>query len=112
MNILCERTCQVRVPGGKIRFVDAGVVIAWPDGEDVPDHFISVTDPDHEVDFATASEDELMNFKWSAAEAREALQELYGVELKINQGDSKETVVGRIIDIRYRAADAPKKVNG
>ena len=103
MDYVCTKRGQVRIDK-KIHSVSRGQVLNDSQCEGLDKHpcFRAITGP---VDFANASEEELMAAKWTFEEAAEALKRLYSFDLvKNNDEPTKKTdLVKEIIDVRYRA---------
>lgn len=104
MKCVCRQTCWVRPDGtSKPRLFDEGVV--W-DFEKCPTHFEVIEStpekPNIEVDFLSASEEELLSTKWKFEDAAAVIGEAYKVELKKGK---KADIVAQILDARYRAVE-------
>jgi len=106
MKHLCLRTCQVDIYG-KITFVKRGDVIRSSE-VDLGPRFKNLEEEaaPHEVDFLTAKEEELINSKWSFSDAKKAIFDKFGVELKREEGTKKSEVIDQILDARFRSVDA------
>jgi hypothetical protein len=94
MKCICRTACQVRVQGGKIITFAEGQVY---DFEEVPMHFESVESA--ELNFATATEAELLALKWSYKQIAAFAQEAYALDLPKG---SKTELVKRLLDMRLR----------
>jgi len=102
MKALCRKTCQIRL-GDKIMFVEAGEVLEL---DSLPEqHFVSLEDDKHSVDFLAASEAELLQAKWKLTDAQKAVWDAYKVKLVHSEGETKKDLVAKILDARYRSAD-------
>jgi len=100
MDCVCIRACQTRTDQGKIVHFVAHEIHPF---KICPPHFVPLGGENHDLDFMEASREELMNTKWSFSDAAKSLQEHGDIELKQETGDTKKTVVDRILDIRYRS---------
>ena len=110
MKCVCKKTCQLRMDDGKIWLINAGMVI---DIENLPKkNFVSLeAEGSYEIDYTTASEDELLEAKWKFSAAYEAVFNEYNVKLK--KGGIKADVVKQILDARYRSTkDQPANFPG
>lgn len=94
MKCVCETTCQVRV-NGRITFVKEGEVFEF---DKCPRNFRPVAGEN--INFLTASEEELLEANWKFSDAAKAIFEAYKVKLKQAE---KSDVVKQILDARYRA---------
>ncbi len=94
MKYKCVKNCFIEHNGLVQRF-NTGQVI---EADKCPTHFVGIEDS--KVNFLTSGKDELLNTKWSLAEAKEAVKAAYGVTLT---GKKKETLVKQILDARERA---------
>ena len=104
MDYICRRDCQYTNETGKIIFVEKGSVISAK--KNPRKSSFEALDEEASLDFATASENELMKAKWTVKEAKEAMADLYGYDLVIEADDKKKDVVASIIDARYRNTDS------
>ncbi len=102
MKHICRRKCQVRIDG-QITFVHAGDVVDMTKEEaEVSGCFESVEDV--EVNFATATAEELMAAKWKFIDAAKFAKKAFDIVL--NKADGKKAdVVEQIMDARYRKVD-------
>ncbi len=82
------------MPAGHIQLFMVGEVGEF---DEVPIHFDSLEAAP--INFVTASEDEMLEGKWSYKEAATAMQQAYGVDLKKG---GKASLVSQILDIRFR----------
>lgn len=103
MKYVCRKTCQVNIDG-KITLVERGDVIDLASPPPAK-RFTPLEGEAYEIDFAKASEAELMEAKWTFAKAKAFVKENYDVILKKEEGDKKSDIVARILDARYRAVD-------
>lgn len=96
--------CQVRQPSGKIITLARGEVIDYPEGHP---HLRPIEGPmATEVDFLTATKDELQVAKWKFSEANGVMEKAYGKSLFKEEGTKKSEIISQILDIRYRSVDA------
>lgn len=100
-DFLCTRTCQTRIKGGKITFIERGKVLQ-AEKNPKKDCFVKIASEEHTLDFITASEEELEAATWTHAAAAVAISKAYKVALVKKAGDTKADVIERILDIRYR----------
>ena len=111
MKCVCRQDCQLRLEdgnkivkkGGKITFIERGTILNL---NECPSTFESLEAEEYALDFSTATEQELLKAKWTITEAKDAMKEIYGHDLKISSEDKKKDVVRTILDIRYRKMDA------
>jgi len=104
MKFLCLITCQAKLYD-KITFVKRGEVVRSPVDLGVRFKNLEAIE-EHEVDFLKAGEEELINTKWSFKEARKAIYDKFGVELKREEGTKKSEIIDQILDARFRSIGA------
>ena len=98
---VANKTCQYKRKDGKVITVEKGEVVDLPK---LHIHCRRVGTESDKVNFAKASESELLASKWKVSDARKFLEDL-NVELRKG---SKEKMVAQILDARYRAVDLPE----
>ena len=111
MKYLCKKNCQIRKKDGKIWFINKGQVVEMDEPHKC---FVAMentadTPPEkkYSIDFATASEEELMEAKWKFTEAEAAI--LTAFKVKLYKDDKKRDVVKQILDAQYRSTgEIPK----
>jgi len=95
MKCTCKRKCFSKDPvSGRNKIFSVGEVV---DFEKCPPHFVVLDSAS--INFATASEEELLSAKWSLAEAKEAMQEAFNFKITAK---NKEAIVAQILDARDR----------
>lgn len=109
-SYIADTNCQIRMPDDSIRFFDAGAVVRLPEDFEAPTVLRAIGVPQAKVatdsedvpllDFATASEDELLEADWDFDDAEAAMQEIFGKSLK--PVSTKSELIEQILDIRFR----------
>lgn len=102
MKYVAKSMTQVKIDG-KIITLDKDAVVDLPDDAEITGALKPVEENGYSVNFAKAKKEELMVAKWKLADIQEACKALYGTELQYRDDDTKETLVDRFLDIRYRS---------
>lgn len=100
MDYVCRRDCQITDVNGKIMFIERDAVVEAK--KNPRKGCFDEIGGSEELDFITASEEELHAAKWTFAEAKQAVGEAFGVEIKKREGDKKSDVISKILDARFR----------
>ena len=102
VNCVCTDKCYIPDAAGVIKIRYVGDVVQFFDNA-VPPWFKPLDAPSYSVDYAKASEAELLAAEWTLEEAQQAMQSLYKTALKASPADDKQSVINKILDIRFRA---------
>ena len=100
MKCVCRTKCQTRLSSGKIKFFTPGMVEEF---SKCPTHFEPIEEIE-EVNFQTASKEELMAAKWKKEDAVAFIHEK-GAEPIIEDQIKKSDLVDMILDARFREVD-------
>lgn len=100
MKCVCRTQCQTRLDSGKIKFFNVGDVENF---KKCPTHFESLETLE-DVDFDTASKEELMEAKWKRTDAKDFIKEKGGVP-KVTGETTKAELIDQILDARFREVD-------
>lgn len=102
MKCVARRRCQAKVQSRIVTFARGQV----QEFDECPPHFEVIEgDKAPVIDFIKAGRPELMAAKWTFEDANSAMLQMYGKQLKKEEGTKKSEIVEQIIDIRYRAVN-------
>ena len=102
IKAVCMQRCYVHDGHGILKIRYPGDICEFKkDKVDV--HFKAIEGSDYQLDFRKASEAELLETKWKLSDAKVAMKEFYDIDLNVDPNDSKQSIVNKILDIRYRA---------
>lgn len=105
MKFICTRKCQIIV-----KFQNKDKAVRFNPGQ-VFDADAKPSDPktwpphckpigEVEFNFGTASRDQMLETKFSIADAKKYVQETWGHDIKIKSGDDKEDIVNAILSAK------------
>lgn len=104
MKYKCVKKCQVRLPDG-VHLVGKGKVFSEDQVKGIANHPCFISLDQEALNFETASREELEARPWKFSDAYKAIEELYGVQLKKEEGTLKSDIITQIFDARFREVD-------
>jgi len=99
MKCICRKTCQVRMPDGKIIFYKKNDISEF---DKCPNNFdiLKIDRKPDEIDFDLISEVELKEIEFNLADLKQFIYDKYGIK---SGNRKKEKTIELLMDCRYRA---------